>query len=194
MTYAQRLAGEAERAGVRLGEPRFDDDDWAAKLDLLADSPVALVSLTFGCPSAEDVARWKRSTGEVWVTVTSVDEARRAEEAGADCLVVQGSEAGGHRGGFTDDHDGVGLLALVQVVRTSTSVPLIATGGIMTGAGLAAILAAGALPAQWAPPFCAARRQGRHWRTRRRSRETIGPRRSPARSPDGSPGASGTAS
>jgi nitronate monooxygenase len=143
-TYSGRLAGEAERAGVRLGEPRWDDDDWAAKLDLLADSPVALVSLTFGCPSPEEVARLKRSTGEVWVTVTTVDEARQAEDAGADCLVVQGSEAGGHRGGFTDDHDGLGLLALVQLARRSTSVPLIATGGIMTGAGLAAALAAGA--------------------------------------------------
>jgi nitronate monooxygenase len=76
--------------------------------------------------------------------VTTVDEARQAEDAGADCLVVQGSEAGGHRGGFTDDHDGLGLLALVQLVRTSTSAPLIAAGGIMTGAGLAAVLAAGA--------------------------------------------------
>src|SRR3954453_11374647 len=44
-TYAQRLAGEAERAGVRLGEPRWEDDDWAAKLDVLVDSPVGVVSL-----------------------------------------------------------------------------------------------------------------------------------------------------
>ena len=143
-TYAQRLAREAERAGVRLGEPAWEDDDWAAKLDLLADSSVAVVSFTFGCPSPEDVARLKRSHSEVWVTVTTVDEARQAEDAGADCLVVQGSEAGGHRGGFTDDPDGLGLLALGQLVRTSTSVPLIATGGIMTGGGLAAALAAGA--------------------------------------------------
>jgi nitronate monooxygenase len=143
-TYAQQLTGDAERAGVRLGEARSDDDDWAAKLDLLANSPVALVSFTFGCPSPETVARLKRSPSEVWVTVTTVDEARRAEDVGADCLVVQGSEAGGHRGGFTDDHDGLGLIALLQLVRTSTSVPLIATGGIMTGAGLAAAMAGGA--------------------------------------------------
>jgi len=142
--YAQRLAGDAEQVGVRLGEPRWDDDDWAAKLDLLAGSPVALVSVTFGCPSNEDIVRLKRSTGEVWVTVTTVDEARQAQEAGADCLVVQGAEAGGHRGGFTDEHEGLGLLALIQLVRASTSTPLIATGGIMTGAGLAAVLAAGA--------------------------------------------------
>jgi nitronate monooxygenase len=143
-TYSQRLAGEAERAGVRLGEPRWDDDEWAAKLDVLAGSPVALVSVTFGCPSIEDVIRLKRSTGEVWVTVTTVEEAHQAQEAGADCLVVQGAEAGGHRGGFTDDHEGLGLLALLQLVRASTSAPLIATGGIMTGAGLAAVLSAGA--------------------------------------------------
>jgi nitronate monooxygenase len=142
--YAQQLAQEAERAGVHLGDPRSDDDDWAAKLDLLADSPVAVVSFVFGCPSRDVVVRLKRSDCEVWVTVTTVDEARQAEEAGADCLVMQGSEAGGHRGGFTDDHDGLGLLALVQLARTSTSVPLIATGGIMTGAGLAAALAVGA--------------------------------------------------
>ena len=143
-TYAHRLAVEAERAGVRLGEPRWDDDDWAAKLDLLDRARVAVVSVVFGCPSQEDMARLKGSAREVWVTVTTVDEARQAGRAGADCLVVQGSEAGGHRGGFTDDHDGVGLLALVQLVRGSTSVPLVATGGIMTGAGLAAALAAGA--------------------------------------------------
>ena len=143
-TYAQRLAPEAERAGVPLGEPHPDDDDWAAKLDLLAGSPVALASFTFGCPSSEVVTRLKGSNSEVWVTVTTVDEARQAEDAGADCLVVQGSEAGGHRGGFTDDHDGLGLLALLQMVRSSAAVPLIATGGIMTGHGLAAVLAAGA--------------------------------------------------
>jgi nitronate monooxygenase len=139
--------------GVRLGEPRSDDDDWAAKLDLLADCPVAVVSLSFGCPSPETVVRLKRSTGEVWVTVTTVGEARQAEDVGADCLVVQGSEAGGHRGGFTDDHECLGLIALIQLVRMSTSVPLIATGGVMTGAGLAAALAGGARAAALGTAF-----------------------------------------
>ena len=48
------------------------------------------------------------------MTVTTVDEARQAQEVGADCLVVQGAEAGGHRGGFTDDHEGLGLLPLAS--------------------------------------------------------------------------------
>jgi nitronate monooxygenase len=142
--YARRLAGEAERGGVELGEPRADDDDWAAKLDLLADADVAVVSFVFGCPSTQTIDRLKRTGAEVWVTVTTPDEARQAEAAGADCLVAQGMEAGGHRGGFTDDNSGTGLLSLLQLVRASTSVPLVATGGIMTGAGLAAVLAAGA--------------------------------------------------
>ena len=142
--YAESLAREAEHAGVGLGEPRADDDDWAAKLDLLDDASVAVVSFVFGCPSRETVARMKRSGAEVWVTVTTPDEAQQAEAAGADCLVVQGSEAGGHRGGFSDDNEGVALLSLLQLVRASTSLPLVATGGIMTGAALAAVLAAGA--------------------------------------------------
>jgi nitronate monooxygenase len=57
--YSQRLAGEAERAGVPLGNPRWEDDEWAAKLEVLAASPVARVSVTFGCPSNEAVSRLK---------------------------------------------------------------------------------------------------------------------------------------
>jgi nitronate monooxygenase len=142
-TYAGRLAEEAARAGVSLGTAREDDDGWAAKVELLEGSPVDLVSVTFGCPAPGDLARLKGAAGEVWVTVTSVAEARRALDAGADGLVVQGVEAGGHRGG-TDDTEGLGLLPLLQLVRDVTSAPLVATGGIMTGAGLAAVLAAGA--------------------------------------------------
>src|SRR3712207_2601143 len=143
-TYARALGREAERGGVDLGEPGSDDDDWTAKVEVLAASPVDVVSVTFGCPAPEEMARLKTAAGEVWVTVTSVDEARRAREAGADGLVVQGVEAGGHRGGFSDETERLGLLPLLQLVREATSAPLVATGGIMTGAGLAAVLAAGA--------------------------------------------------
>ena len=66
-------------------------------------------------------------------------------------LVAQGSEAGGHRGGFVDDgsdEGGIGLLALLRVIARATTLPLIATGGIADGAGLAAVLCAGASAAQ----------------------------------------------
>ena len=143
--YATRLEEEAADAGVSLGDPRVDDDDWSAKLDLLTASPVPLVSFTFGCPSPEVIAGLQHVGTEVWVTVTNIAEAELAQTSGADGLVVQGAEAGGHRGGFADDDDEPsGLLALLQRVRAVTSLPLIAAGGIMSGAGLAAVLAAGA--------------------------------------------------
>ena len=100
--YAFALRVEAERSGVALGEARWDDDYFAGKLDLLCDQGVAVVSFTFGCPSVSDVARLHEQDCAVWVTVTTVDEAAAAVSAGADALVVQGVEAGGHRGGFDD--------------------------------------------------------------------------------------------
>ena len=90
----------------------------------------------------------------MWVTVTTADEAVAATDAGADALVVQGVEAGGHRGSTDVAAPGdAGLLALLQLVRAVTDRPLIATGGIATGHGVAAVLAAGASAAQLGTAF-----------------------------------------
>jgi nitronate monooxygenase len=135
--------------GADPGEPRSDDDDFEAKIERLLTDPVAVVSFTFGCPAPELIGRLRGAGTEVWVTVTDADEARAAAGAGADALVVQGAEAGGHRGAFADDAPGdIGLLALLQLVRAAVSLPLVATGGIATGRGIAAVLAAGAELAQ----------------------------------------------
>ncbi|WP_198407138.1 nitronate monooxygenase [Nocardia terpenica] len=154
--FADYLA-EVERE-FPLGTARFDDDDWAAKLALLTDSPVAVVSVTFGCPSADEVARLHATGSEVWVTVTSVGEARIAAEAGADVLVAQGAEAGGHRGTFIDRPeddaaDPLTTLALLQLLTAATDRPVVAAGGIATGAAIAAVLAAGAAAAQLGTAF-----------------------------------------
>ena len=143
--YVERLAPEAERHGAELGEARFDDDDWAAKLEVMYEERPAVVSFTFGCPEASVVNRLHGVGVAVWVTVTNVAEALVAREPGADALVAQGTEAGGHRGGFVEDgsgEGGIGLLAL------ATPLPLIATGGVADGAALAAVLCAGAGAAQ----------------------------------------------
>lgn len=150
--YAASLADTARDAGGELGDPVFEDDDWAAKLTLLLDEPVPVVSFTFGCPSAETVARLRGVGSEVWVTVGSPQEAAEAAAAGADALVAQGSEAGGHRGGFRDDA-GLGLLSLLQLLTAHTDLPLVATGGIATGAAVAAVLAAGAKAAALGTAF-----------------------------------------
>jgi nitronate monooxygenase len=153
--YAARLEPEARRAGVGLGEPRFDDDAFDAKLALLVQTPVAVVSFTFGCPPRDAIADLKQSGSEVWVTITSPAEARAAVAARADALVVQGAEAGGHRGSFADSpgSEPYGLLTLLSLVRAQVAVPLVAAGGIATGAGVASVLAAGASAAALGTAF-----------------------------------------
>jgi nitronate monooxygenase len=148
--YLDELALDAERQGAPLGEPRFDDDEWEGKLDLVCEERVPLVSFTFGCPPADVVSRLHAHGAAVWVTVTKLEEAAEAEQAGADALVVQGTEAGGHRGAFVDDEDapGSGLLALLRVIAHEVPLPLIASGGIADGAALAAALCAGAVLGQ----------------------------------------------
>jgi nitronate monooxygenase len=152
--YAEALAGEAVRYGVELGEPYPDDDGWKAKLELVRCERVPVVSFTFGCPDAAVVGSLREAGCEAWITVTSADEAFAAAEAGADALVVQGVEAGGHRGSHepTAVAD-AGLLALLQLVRQVSELPLVATGGIVTGRGVAAVLAAGAAAAQLGTAF-----------------------------------------
>jgi nitronate monooxygenase len=146
--FAAELGAEAERYGVPVGEPRHDDDGWEAKLELLRALEVPVVSFTFGCPAPDVLARF----GETWVTVTKPEEARTAAGAGATALLVQGVEAGGHRGGFDDAAPGeIGLLALLQTI--DVDLPLVATGGIATGRGVAAVLAAGAAAAALGTAF-----------------------------------------
>jgi nitronate monooxygenase len=153
--YVAGLAQEARRHGVALGEPRFEDDAWEDKLALLEADPVAAVSFTFGCPPGGVVQRLRAAGSEVWVTITDPDEASQAAAAGADALVAQGIEAGGHRASFVD-RDGAGdygLLALLALLREHMSLPLVASGGIATGRAVAAVLCAGARAAQVGTAF-----------------------------------------
>jgi nitronate monooxygenase len=141
--YARTL-GDTE-----LGEPRHDDDGWDAKVELVGATGVPVVAFAFGCPSAEEIDGLHGAGAAVWVTVTTTGEATAARDAGADALVVQGVEAGGHRGSWDDAAPGdIGLLALLQTVGSAVDLPLVATGGIATGRGVAAVLAAGAAAAQ----------------------------------------------
>ena len=153
--YARRLGPLASRAGVELGEPCFDRDQFDEKVQLLGEEPPAVVSFTFGCPDRDSIERLRSHGAEVWVTITDVEEAAKARDAGADALVAQGVEAGGHRGSFVDREGRVehGLLSLLQLVRAEVDLPLIASGGIMTGRGVAAVLAAGAVAAQLGTAF-----------------------------------------
>jgi nitronate monooxygenase len=158
--YVERLEGEALRYETTVGEARFDDDAWDAKLRLVREAKVPIVSFTFGCPGGDVVAELKSAGVEVWVTVTRVEEARMAQAAGADALVVQGSEAGGHRASFVDDDVSVPLLDLLRGVAAESTVPLIATGGLGDRAAVTAALSAGAAAAQVGTAFLRAPEAG----------------------------------
>ena len=147
--YAESLAAEAELYEVALGAARWSDDEWQGKLELVSRERPAVVSFTFGCPDAQIISWLQERDICVWCTVTTPGEAKAAAAAGVDALVVQGGEAGGHRSSFDDtDTSPIGLLSLLQLVQLVTDLPLIAAGGIATGRGVAAALAAGAAAAQ----------------------------------------------
>ncbi len=152
---ADVVAPLAATAGVGLGRPRHDDDGFTDKLDVVVRARPAVVSFTFGCPPAHDVARLHDAAIEAWVTVTDVAEARLARAAGADVVVAQGAQAGGHRGSFVDHDDPpLTLDALLAALRTELpDVPVVATGGLMDGADIARVLDAGAVAAQLGTAF-----------------------------------------
>jgi nitronate monooxygenase len=157
-TYApflERLRGWAGERGLPLGEPGYGDDDWEAKLEVLMSARLPVASFTFGCPERAVIDALHGLGSEVWITVTSPAEAAEAERASADALVVQGSEAGGHRGSFVDrlDLPLYGLLPLLSLVAQASSLPLVASGGIATAPALAAALGAGARAAQIGTAF-----------------------------------------
>jgi nitronate monooxygenase len=149
--YARELEPEARARGVALGRPRFDDDWLAEKLELIVRANVDVVSTTFGCLEADTVGRLQQSGTRVWATVTAAHEARAARDAGVDALVVQGAEAGGHRGSWRDGGEPTPLLDLLA--STDVGLPLIATGGIADRDGVASALAAGAQAAQVGTAF-----------------------------------------
>ncbi len=148
--YAEALSSEVVRHHAQLGEPHFDDDGFEAKLQMILEERPPIVSFTFGCPSSEVVERLHNHEIAVWVTITDPNEASEASEAGADALIAQGVEAGGHRGSF-NDLDGRGELSLLPLLRLAAQasvLPLVASGGIADGFGVAAALAAGASAVQ----------------------------------------------
>ena len=139
----------ARHYGVEPGHPYPDDDGWLAKLDVVADVAPEAVSFTFGCPEPAVLARLRGRGVLTIVTISSPEEATLAVDAGADALVVQGPEAGGHRSMFDPGADPptAGLLTLLAQTA-GLGVPLVAAGGLGDGAAVRRVLDAGAAAAQ----------------------------------------------
>jgi nitronate monooxygenase len=130
--------------------------DFAAQCEALVDAHPPIVSSVMCIYPPAFVARLK-PLGIAWFAVAStVKEARIAEAAGADAIIAQGMEAGGHRGCFEAaraERELVGLVSLVPAVVDAVNVPVVATGGIADARGVAAALALGASAAQIGTAF-----------------------------------------
>ena len=154
------------RAELGLDTPAAPAAPAPTGVELIAaalEAGASVVSTGLGDP-VPVVALARQAGAPVLAMVATVEDARRAVESGADIIVAQGAEAGGHRSNFTLPHDGpppmVGTLALVPQVVAAVDVPVVATGGIMDGRGVAAALALGAQAAQLGTRFLQAAESG----------------------------------
>jgi nitronate monooxygenase len=128
-----------------------------AMLEVFLEEKPAVVSFHFGLPSADVIAALKDAGIRLFAAATNVQEAEQVARAGVDAIVAQGIEAGGHRGVFDPDarDERLGTFALTRLLVKEFELPVIASGGIMDGAGIAAVLALGAQAAQLGTAFVA---------------------------------------
>lgn len=159
--WLARLAPFFESFGAappaKLNEIYRSFNQYEELLILLLETRPPIVSFHFGLPPAGYIAALKDAGLILIASATNLDEAQIIEEAGIDAVVAQGWEAGGHRGIFNPEtpDDKLGTLTLTRLLVRETSLPVIAAGGIMDGAGIAAALALGAGAAQLGTAFIA---------------------------------------
>lgn len=155
-----RMLGILEAVHADLGiappsVPATGDIPFADQLEAVLETEASAFSFTFGLLPAGAVEELKARGMHVSGTATTVDEAIALEAAGVDAIVAQGSEAGAHRGTFGPSFEAamIGTMALVPQIVDAVRVPVIASGGIMDGRGIAAALALGAEAAQLGTAF-----------------------------------------
>lgn len=159
--WIDRLRTEFERSNAKPPEALREiytsflvDDDMLA---MLVEEKAKVVSFHFGVPRPDQIAALHEAGIVLLGSATTVQEARLLETAGIDAIVAQGYEAGGHRGVFDPNGEDsrLGTFALTRLLVRALNVPVIAAGGIMDGAGIAAALKLGASAAQLGTAFIA---------------------------------------
>ena len=152
------IHGARARPGARAREPfpSFDEERRGLALELRP----RVVSFHFGVPSAAAIRRITEAGCVILSSATTVAEARSLEANGADLIIAQGFEAGGHRGSFSDSPGAgmVGTMAPVPQIADAVRTPVIAAGGIANARGIAAAFALGRAACSSARRFCVVRR------------------------------------
>ena len=165
--YQSKINSYKQTLGMSVEE---EDEEGSVKPDyfsdivaLLLDNKVPVVSFTFGNLPVAIIEEFHRNGTYLIGTATSLDEAKILSDSGIDAIVLQGAEAGGHRGGFFTpaEHGLVGTMSLVDCVsKQRVDCPLIAAGGIMTGAHIAAAIRLGASGVQMGTAFITTHESG----------------------------------
>ncbi|WP_077310471.1 NAD(P)H-dependent flavin oxidoreductase [Terribacillus halophilus] len=136
--------------------------DFHDQVAVIIEEKVAVCSFTFGIPSDRIIQSLKLAGIYTIGTATTVSEALAVEAAGMDAVVMQGSEAGGHRGNFLAgvEQSMIGLMALIPQTVDQVSIPVIAAGGIMDRRGIQAAKCLGAQAAQLGTAFLTCKESG----------------------------------
>lgn len=148
--YAAIIQREADQFGLTLPrDPVENDDHFDAKIALLLDNPVPLVSFTFGIPPGDVISALQRADSLVMQTVTTPDQAAQAQAAGVDLLAVQASAAGGHSATLTPREPvaSTPIVDLIREVTAAVDIPVVAAGGLATPEAVADVIGAGATAA-----------------------------------------------
>jgi nitronate monooxygenase len=151
------VAGYYAEAGLTPPEPVRPPyaPDFEAQLAVAEEIRPAVLTLHLGAITSERVRRFHALGIKVGASANCIAEAERLEAGGVDFIIAQGGEAGGHRGSYLRDpyESMTGTLALTRMIVRRVKIPVVAAGGIMDGAGIAAALALGAQGAQLGTAF-----------------------------------------
>ncbi len=152
--------------GKQLGMPFWkaplSKSEFDGQVQAVLDEGVKICSFTFGLPDDKIVQVLKENNVYLIGTATTVEEAKLAQQAGMDAVVVQGSEAGGHRGSFNGEGTLIPLNELLREVVASVQIPVIAAGGIATKDRMTKAFSAGAQAVQIGTALLAADESGAH--------------------------------
>ena len=150
------------RLGVASSYSIKSADHYKKQLQIVLEEGVPVCSFTFGLPTDEDIRMLKEKNIIIVATATTVEEAKLAEKKGMDAVVLQGSEAGGHRGTFlhSPEEGLIGLISLIPQAADQVNIPVIAAGGIMDSRGINAALCLGAEAAQLGTAFLTCKESG----------------------------------